>query len=295
MTSVFTDANFPRDAEGRTFHLAVRTGDVAPRVLSVGDAGRAERIARAHLSDRAPPIESSRGFVVHTGTFNGCRVSIIATGMGTPMIDFVVRETRAVVPGGMLFLRFGTCGGLVAEDVAATVVVPSAGSVLVRREPDSAADGAISPYSISRPVLPDAELTAALLGRLRERVGAALGRSVVEGGDVTCDSFYSSQGRIGPHFGDRNEALQARILAEAPGSRSMQMETFHLLDLARSSSAQFRVCASAAAIILASRAPAGSGAGAGTVASKDAVAEIELAGGLACLEALVACALPEAR
>jgi hypothetical protein len=75
----------------------------------------------------------------------------------------------------------------------------------------------------------------------------------------------------------------------------MQMETFHLFDLSRSSSPQFPVRASAAAIILASRAPAGSGIGAGTVASKEAVAEIELAGGLACLEALVACALPEAR
>ena len=186
--SVFADVNFPRDGEGRTFHLAVRVGDVAPRILSVGDAGSAERIARAHLSERAPPIESSRGFVTHTGSYSGTRVSIVATGMGTPMIDFVVRETRAVVPGGgMLVLRFGTCGGLSAEDPATTVVVPSAGSVFARREPDAVADGAASPYSISRPVLPDAELTAALLRRMRERVGAELGHKVVEGGDVTCD------------------------------------------------------------------------------------------------------------
>ena len=79
--SVFRDANFPLTDDGRTFHLGVRAGDVAPRVLSVGDAGRAARIAAAHLVDRAPPIESARGFVTHTGSYRGVRVSVVATGM----------------------------------------------------------------------------------------------------------------------------------------------------------------------------------------------------------------------
>ena len=137
------------------------------------------------------------------------------------MIDFVVRETRAVVDGGMSFLRFGTCGGLRGEDVAATVVVPSGGSVLLRRDPDAVGAGAVSPYSLSRPVLPDATLTQALLARMRAAV-APLACAVVEGVDITCDSFYSSQGRVGAAFRDANEGLLARVLAEVPEARSMQ-------------------------------------------------------------------------
>ena len=292
--AVFADANFPLLEDGRTFHLGVRAGDVAPRVLSVGDAGRAARIAAAHLDAggaRAPPVESARGFVTHTGAFRGTPVSIVATGMGTPMMDFVVREARAAVGarGGMLVVRFGTCGGLRGEDAAATVVVPSAGSVLLRRDPDAIGAGAASPYSLSRPVLPDAPLTTALLARLRA-AAAPLGQAVVEGADVTCDSFYSSQGRVGAAFRDSNEGLLARVRAEVPLARSMQMETFHLLDLARASCAAAPVRASAAAIILASRAP--DGPAAGSVAGKDVVAALELAGGRACLEALCETELP---
>ena len=289
--SVFADANFPLLEDGRTFHLGVRAGDVAPRVLSVGDAGRAARIAAAHLdAPRAPAVESARGFVTHTGTFRGVPCSVIATGMGCPMMDFVVREARAAVGsrGGMLVVRFGTCGGLRGEDAAASVVVPSS-SVLLRRDPDAVGAGAASPYSLSRPVAPDAALTAALLARMRA-AAAPLGHAVVEGGDVTADSFYSSQGRVTAAFRDANEGLLERVIAEVPLAVSMQMETFHLLDLARSSSVAAPVRAAAAAIILASRAPAGPAAG--SVAAKEDVAALEIAGGLACLEALCDCELP---
>lgn len=50
-------------------------------------------------------MSSSRGFTVFTGRVLGVPVSIIGTGMGTPMMDFVVREARAVVEGDMAFIR----------------------------------------------------------------------------------------------------------------------------------------------------------------------------------------------
>ena len=43
---LFSDADgMPLDGEGRTYHLGIKAGEVADRILSVGDAGRAERIA----------------------------------------------------------------------------------------------------------------------------------------------------------------------------------------------------------------------------------------------------------
>lgn len=34
------DANFPTDAEGRTYHLDVKKGEIAPRIITCGDFER---------------------------------------------------------------------------------------------------------------------------------------------------------------------------------------------------------------------------------------------------------------
>ncbi len=82
-----------------------------------------------------------------TGLFEGVPLSIVATGMGISMIDFVVRECRAVVDGQMSFARLGTCGLIDGASPVGTVCVASKGALLVRREPDLISDKAnASPY-----------------------------------------------------------------------------------------------------------------------------------------------------
>lgn len=87
-------------------------------MLSVGDTGRAERIARQldNYGSSGPlaPLKlvAARGFVTYTGTYKGVPVTIIATGMGVPMMDFTVREMRAVVTGPMAMLRYVPCANL---------------------------------------------------------------------------------------------------------------------------------------------------------------------------------------
>ncbi|KAJ1528246.1 hypothetical protein HK405_002644, partial [Cladochytrium tenue] len=73
--ATFTDANFPLDAAGRTYHVGTRVGEVAPRVLTVGDEARAERIAAAALDKEPAPlrVRSKRGFLTITGRFRGKR------------------------------------------------------------------------------------------------------------------------------------------------------------------------------------------------------------------------------
>lgn len=92
---------------------------------------------------------------------------------------------------------------------------------------------------------------------LSEQMAASFGKrfAVMTGIDATADSFYSSQGRVNKFFHDYNEELIS-TLETAPGLeklRSLEMETFHLFDLARASRPDFSIVAAGAAMVLANR------------------------------------------
>lgn len=235
--------------------------------------------------------------------------SIVATMMGIANMDFVVRECRAVVPRGspVAIIRYGTCGGLHGTPTG-TVVVASKGSVVIRRDPDlvtqtlastgdsGAAGGAgampsaASPdhiYSVSAPILPDATLSGVYYSKMREAIGAAFGErfAVMEGINATADSFYGSQGRVTRCFDDHNTTLVTDVEARLPEVRSMEMESGHLFDLARTAKADCPIYCSAAAMVIANR--HGS-----SVLSKAELAGLEEAGGRAALETLTTFAFP---
>ena len=73
------NANFPQDADGRTYHVGVKLGQVANRIITVGDPHRAHIIAKLLIAPTV--IESKRGFTTITGNYGDYRVSIIAIGM----------------------------------------------------------------------------------------------------------------------------------------------------------------------------------------------------------------------
>nr|VWO96303.1 Neutral alpha-glucosidase AB [Ganoderma boninense] len=87
------DANFPRTLDQRVYHLGLRAGEVANRIITLGAPSRAHGIA-SYLDPTPTPFEitSERGFTTITGRYKGVPVSIIAIGMGYPNADFFVRE-----------------------------------------------------------------------------------------------------------------------------------------------------------------------------------------------------------
>jgi len=110
-------AQLPVDKDGRLYHMGIRSGELAPRVLTVGDQSRALIVAQ-HLDgakvDPHNPLSfgpsvfvhvSGRGFTTITGTFEGVSISIVSIGMGCPMMDFFIRESRAIVAGPMAIIR----------------------------------------------------------------------------------------------------------------------------------------------------------------------------------------------
>lgn len=271
-------------ANGRAMHLGLKKGELAPRIVTVGSLSRAKRM-RALLDDPAGAFElaSDRGYTTFTGEFEGTRVSIVAIGMGTPMMDFFVREARTITDGPMVVTRYGSCGGLRLGAKVGSVVVNTAGSLYVQRRVDAFlappagadADAMADAYALSGVVAPDAAVAAAM----RDALAGALGERLVEGLNASADGFYGSQGRIDANFDDRNGGLVERLRAAHPDVASLEMESYQLLHLARCSRGTIR--AATAAIVVAGR-------DSGDSITTDDLHAVETEGGRAMLRAIAA-------
>jgi uridine phosphorylase len=269
--------------------MDLKMGDLANRVITVGSASRAKIIASFFDKDRETKhFSSSRGFVTHTGSYGGVPVSVVAIGMGPSMMDFFVRESRAVVQGPMAMIRYGTCGGVSAEAKQGKIAVASAGSGLVLRNPDAFTSfysdddharennkkSAGEAYLMFDVAPADAELSSLVNRNLKEFLGE---ESVVNGCNVTAESFYSSQGRLDDRFHDANEGIIEKIHARYPGAITFEMESFVLFHLAKCCAEKIK--AAAATIIVANRLD-------NCVVEDDVLVKLEEVGGHAVLKAI---------
>ncbi|KAG8830665.1 hypothetical protein FRC17_004499 [Serendipita sp. 399] len=231
--------DFPKSFEGRVYHLGIRAGELASRIITVGDPARARTIARyldpapasvngAHERqegdhDRAQStrpllfeLYSERGFLTLTGKYKGVPVSIVSIGMGAPNMDFFVREAREVLDEAG------------EDDMLASIAVTRNYDYEFLAE-ERTGEEFRGAYHLSRPVGVDEELHSLLLDTLRENLPSSV-PVIDEYINASADSFYSSQGRI-TSFPDHNEGLIDHLVAQNIGSLE-KMETFHLLHLA---------------------------------------------------------------
>ena len=202
------------------------------------------------------------------------------------MMDFFVRESRAIVDGPMAMIRYGTCGGLSEIAVPGKVAVASGGSGCVMRNPNafthlynkdnssSQSSHEAEPYLYFDVCPSDASLSQLVKDTLSAELGAD---SFVEGVNVTADSFYSSQGRHDDRFVDENQHTVQDVVKHYLQATSTEMETFVLFHLAKCSPVEIK--ATAAAIVLANRLV-------GTVVEGDVLKHIEEVGGMAVLHAV---------
>ncbi|KAG0370581.1 uridine phosphorylase [Gamsiella multidivaricata] len=242
-----SNANFPMDAEGRTYHVGVKRGELANRILTVGDPARAIILSRSldgvnleNTASKAIPsnlfsFASHRGFLTITGLYKGVPVSIVAIGMGVSMMDFFVRECRAVVDGPMIIIRLGSCGSL-SDATVGDICVPS-GSYLVQRNVNHFADDVSAvdvamPYHLSKVFTADEEIAKTLVKNMSLQLGSD---HVWSGINATADSFYSSQGRQDENFVDDNQELFTELVRHEPRTMTLEMETFVLFHLAKTS------------------------------------------------------------
>ena len=94
-----------------SMHINAKVGEIAERIVLVGDPFRAKHIAEDYLKD-AVCVNETRAAYCYTGYYNGVRVSVMAVGMGNPsMLIYATELFRDY--GVKNAVRAGTSGGYV--------------------------------------------------------------------------------------------------------------------------------------------------------------------------------------
>jgi uridine phosphorylase len=125
MNQPIPESQLVLNSEGAVYHLNLHPDQLADDVLLVGDPGRVELIAS--FFDKIEVKRQNRELVTRTGYYNGKRITVMSTGMGTDNLDIVMNEldalanidlkTRMPKEGhrSLNLIRIGTCGALQPE------------------------------------------------------------------------------------------------------------------------------------------------------------------------------------
>lgn len=198
------------NGDGSIFHLHLKPGQLADKVILVGDPARVDDVA-----SRFETVEcnvSNREFHTMTGLYKGKRVSVVSHGIGTDNIDIVLNEldalkninfeTRTINPEfqQLTLVRIGTSGGLQPYVPIGTYVAA---------EKSIGFDGVIYFYADNENVR-DCPFEKALQEQLKWKlenvhpyvvsadvslVEQITGNDIVRGVTIAANGFYGPQGR----------------------------------------------------------------------------------------------------
>jgi uridine phosphorylase len=210
------------DEEGRIQPLNCKKGELANRIITVGDPNRAAKFK--DMFDQDQPIivrQSNMIFATYTGKIRGIPVSVVATGMGFAMAELLIVQARAIVDGPMCMIRFGTCGSLHADvPVGCFAVTDKVYGVRQSYEQEE------FPYEITKTsCLLDEGITEMLQDGFAKELPEY---RTVTGPGFSADTFYGSQGRLDDAFVNNNDKLIATILQTDPEALNFEMETYLL-------------------------------------------------------------------
>ncbi|MEM6359620.1 MAG: nucleoside phosphorylase [Bacteroidota bacterium] len=192
--------------DGSVYHLNLKPAHLSDTIISVGDPTRVYKVSQ-HF-DKLEFEMNRREFITHIGSYNGKRITVISTGMGTDNIEIFLTELDALANidlkkrevkekrRSLKIIRIGTSGAL-QEDIAL-------GSHL------------ISDYAVGLDTLmcfydlPATDLEKTVGTEVQEQLGLPftpyvvqgstllrdkIGDGMIMGNTVTCPGFYAPQGR----------------------------------------------------------------------------------------------------
>lgn len=202
-----------QDADGRQYHIGLAPGEVAPRVLLVGDPQRAARVAQRFDSVRVE--RTCREYTSFTGEQRGLEITVMGTGIGADNTEIAVQELLHCVERPVL-LRVGSSGGLRPEVKIGELVV-STGAVRL----ESTSLGFVD---AGYPAVAHHEVVLACLSAAER-----LGQPYHVGLTATAAGFYGWQGRTDQPIPSKHAGLPAELGER--GVLNMEMEASALLTL----------------------------------------------------------------
>ncbi|MCD6312648.1 MAG: purine-nucleoside phosphorylase [Thaumarchaeota archaeon] len=174
---------------GGPYHILAKPGEVAEKVIAVGDPARVNQVAE--LLKDPKPVNLHRGFPVYTGDYEGLRVSVACHGIGGPSSAIAFEELRML--GAKTIVRLGTAGGLLPEMEPGELVIPDAVACLTTY-------GVLATYApgVHLPLAPNYEVLEALVQEARRqklsfRIGAV----------VSNDAFYAESHEFARMWAER--------------------------------------------------------------------------------------------
>ncbi len=209
---------------GSVYHLQLLPENIPQNIIIVGDPGRVE-IVSWHFDTVDFKIQN-REFVTHCGTYNGKRVMVISSGIGTDNIDILINELDAAVNIDLKtrmvkdehttlnIVRIGTSGALQQDIPVDSYVVSSHGLGF---------DGLLNYYQDLH-LINENEISEAFIKQTNwnknlpypycikgsEELINKIGYDFEKGVTATAPGFYGPQGRklrLTPWVEDFNEEL----------------------------------------------------------------------------------------
>jgi uridine phosphorylase len=112
--------------DGSVYHLSLLPKQISDTIITVGDPNRVNRVSE--FFDDIEFEMNKREFITHVGTYNGKRITVMSTGIGTDNIEIFLTELDALVnidlktrepksrKKKLKIIRIGTSGAL-QEDI----------------------------------------------------------------------------------------------------------------------------------------------------------------------------------
>ena len=166
-----------------TPHITAKEGDFAKTVLMPGDPLRAKFIAENFLENPVL-VNNVRGVQGYTGTWQGKRVSVMASGMGIPAIGIYSYELYNFY-GVEAIIRIGSAGMISQSLKVRDIVAGMSAYTNSGFGKQFGFDGCVAPYCD--------------YGLLKSAIeaGEAIGQHIVPGAIYSSDCFYDESAPLG--------------------------------------------------------------------------------------------------
>jgi uridine phosphorylase len=206
MPHVIPESELIINPDGSIYHLNLKPEHLAESIIAVGDPDRVAKISR-HF-DKIEYQGGKREFITHTGLYQGKRISVISTGMGTDNIEIFMTELDALVNidlptrspkekhTSLEIVRVGTSGSMQA-DIPVNSLLASTHAIGL--------DSLMAFYTLAHTPF-ERSLMERVKNDLRlpylpycatgsQHLLQKFGYGLMKGITVTCPGFYAPQGR----------------------------------------------------------------------------------------------------